>query len=70
MLNQLLKLVPPNIALQVYCNDLGQNLHRLGNTRFQSQLNLTDFRVSPMDDLVTFSQFSPICSTLLENPPM
>jgi hypothetical protein len=60
----------PILPLQTYCIDLGQNLHGWRNTRFQCQLNHTDFRVSHMGVLVAFSQISPICSTLPEIPPI
>jgi hypothetical protein len=45
----------PNIALQVYCNDLGQNLLGLGNTRPQTWPNHTDFsELSHIDALEAF----------------
>jgi hypothetical protein len=48
----------------------GQNFHGLGNTRPQTWPNHTYFTVNHMGVIGAFLQLTPICSTLLENPPM
>jgi hypothetical protein len=44
-----------NIALPFYCNDMGQSLHGLRDTRAQTWPNHTDFRVSNMVPLGLFA---------------
>jgi hypothetical protein len=58
------------MALQVWCIDLGQNLHKLRNTGLQSQLNLTEISEFYTWVFLGLLQLSPNCSTLLENSPM